>query len=185
MAGILYFAYGSNLLRERLLARCPGITSVGRAVMAGHRLTFDKPSRDASGKCAFVPSENESLHGVLWNVPDDDLDELDRHEGAGGGYEQCTVQVRLEDGSAFEACTYQATVLQPGLQPFDWYLALVVAGAMQQQLTQDYIVRLRANAWVVDADETRVTRRRALEALDTSNMMHVFDDLTGNGTTAT
>ena len=136
MQSIIYFAYGSNLLRERLLARCPSLSFASRAVLAGHQLAFDKASIDKSGKCAFVRAEGENVLGVLWDVPNEDLGELDKHEGVGNGYEQCIVSVAREDGNTVEAVTYRATKHQQGLQPFDWYLALVVAGAVQQQLHQ-------------------------------------------------
>ncbi len=181
MSSTLYFAYGSNLLRERLLARCPGMTYAGRATLPGHRLTFDKVSNDGSGKCAFEAvgdSENE-VSGVLWNVPAAELDELDRVEGVGHGYERCQTNVRQE-GRECNALTYRATNRQSGLQPYDWYLALVIAGATQQWMAEAYIDFLRERPFRRDSDAERRTRREALEALAAANMLHVLEALNGS-----
>jgi AIG2-like family. len=178
MQVITYFAYGSNLLRERLLARCPNLSFVGRASLPRHRLTFGKVSLDGSGKCAFEQAEGEEVLGVLWNVPEQDLVVLDKHEGVGHGYERCTVSVEREDGSTGEAVTYRATTPRCEQPPYDWYLALVVAGAMQQGLARVYIDRLCVNRLRIDADATRKTRCEALEALAEANMTHVFASIT-------
>lgn len=175
MANILYFAYGSNLLRERLLARCPNLSYAGRVTLPAHRLTFDKSSVDGSGKCAIEPTQADEVLGVLWNVPTEALAELDRAEGVGNGYERRTVDIVMCDGRAVDAMTYGATKRQSGLKPYDWYLALVIAGAMQQGLSDAYIERLRATPFTADADLQRGTRRDALEVLSLAGQMEEFD----------
>jgi len=177
MNDVLYFAYGSNLLRERLLDRCPNLRFVGGATMPSHRLTFDKRSKDGSGKCAFEPNDGEDVHGVLWSLPADELDLLDRHEGVGFGYERCTVIVSRTDGNKVETVTYRATKRQPGLMPYDWYLALVVAGAMQQELPPHYIDQLRERPAISDGKPERKERQAALRALAASSMLPVLDAL--------
>lgn len=181
MSGTPYFAYGSNLLRERLLARCPGVTYAGLATLPGHRLTFDKVSKDGSGKCAFEAisgSENEVL-GVLWDVPIAELDALDNAEGVGYGYERYQVTVQ-QAGRERDVLTYRATDCRAGLQPYDWYLALVLAGAIQQGMPAAYIDRLREMPFRQDSDAQRKTRREAWEALAHADMLHVLDALNDN-----
>lgn len=181
MPSTLYFAYGSNLLRERLLARCPGITYAGLATLPGHRLTFDKVSNDGSGKCAFEAFNDRAneVRGVLWNVPVAELGELDRVEGAGYGYERCQVIVRQVSREC-EVLTYRATNRQAGLQPYDWYLALVLAGATQQGMPEAYIDRLRERPFRQDSDTARKARMEALEALAAADMLHVLEALNVN-----
>jgi hypothetical protein len=177
MAGILYFAYGSNLLRERLLARCPNLAYAGRATLRDHRLTFDKVSTDGSGKCAYELAQGAELRGVLWNVPEKDLPALDSAEAAGQGYERRTVDGVMEDGQIAGAMAYGATRCQTGLQPYDWYLALVIAGATQQGLPDAYIERLRATPFAADTNLHRPTRCDALDALARAGLMGEFDAL--------
>lgn len=176
MATVLYFAYGSNLLRERLLERCPNLSYAGRATLPAHRLTFDKVSSDESGKCAFEPDEAEEVLGVLWSVPEKDLPALDHAEGVGHGYERRKINV-MRSGERVEAMTYVASRCQPGLQPYDWYLALVIAGAVQQGLPDVYVDRLRGTLFLPDPELQRKTRLAALVALAHSDKMGEFDAL--------
>ena len=176
MSGVRYFAYGSNLLRERLLARCPGLVFSGLATLTAHRLTFDKASTDGSGKCAFEPADASEVLGVLWDVPDTELAKLDRAEGVGYGYERCQVTVQQADRES-EVLTYQTTNRQAGLQPYDWYLALVLAGAEQQGMPPEYIDRLRTTPFRFDPDTNRRTRCTALAALEEAGMMEVLHGL--------
>jgi hypothetical protein len=177
MDEFLYFAYGSNLLRERLLPRCPNLVLEGRALLAEHGLVFDKVSSDTSGKCAFVSAAHAAVHGTLWRLLQDDLMELDRHEGVGVGYERCVMPVMREDGCTELAVTYRATRLETGLLPFDWYLALVIAGASQQGLPEDYVAQLRASPFRVDSDIRRKARLEAIDALTNAGMMDVLREL--------
>ncbi len=176
MANILYFAYGSNLLRERLLTRCPNLSYAGRATLPGYRLAFDKVSEDGSGKCAIEAAQADDVFGVLWNVPEEDLTELDRAEGA--DYERHAVDIVMGEGRIVDAMTYDATKRQSGLKPYDWYLALVIAGAVQQGLADEYIANLRVTSFVVDTKLQRGTRRDALDALTQAGLMDEFDALT-------
>jgi hypothetical protein len=171
---VYYFAYGSNLLRERLLERCPGIMYAGRATLPAHRLTFDKASADLSGKCTFEPAEGESVLGVIWRLPVSELGALDASEGQ--EYERLEIEVaQVEDLK--KVLTYRARNISPGLKPYDWYLALVTAGASQQGLPHDYVEQLSARPFDVDPNVTRKTRREALEALDAAGMRDVLDAL--------
>ena len=76
--------------------------------------------------------------------------------------------------------TYRATSRQAGLQPYDWYLALVLAGASQQGMPEAYIDRLRERPFRQDSEVKRKTRREALEALVAADMLHVLEALNGN-----
>ena len=48
---INYFAYGSNMASERLLARIPGARKVCNTILHDHRLRFRKSDNGKSGKC--------------------------------------------------------------------------------------------------------------------------------------
>lgn len=178
---VLYFAYGSNLLRERLLKRCSGSKLTGPAVLRGHRLCFHKRSADGSGKCAFVPSEASDLFGVLWTLPAEQLSALDLVEGVGNGYDRARICVEAADGTAAEALTYQATSLVLGLKPYDWYLALVRAGAVQHQLPESLVAMLDAIHTQADPKPARPQRREALEVLRSAGFGEVADGLEGKG----
>lgn len=166
MTHLVYFAYGSNMLRERLDARCPHVRLLGNAVLDDHRLTFDQFSHvDGSGKGGIVPVPGEQVPGVLWTLPPGDLPALDLAESAGRGYERTGVTVTRADGETMEAITYRPIDLREDLQPWDWYLALVVAGAEQQDLPDAHVSRLREVRAAVDPEHERPGRLAALDAL--------------------
>ena len=86
-----YFAYGSNMLEERLQSskRVPGATFLAIGSVRGYRLRFHKRSTDKSGKCDIVKTDSaeDVVYGVVFKVPEDQLGKLDRAEGVGHGGE--------------------------------------------------------------------------------------------------
>lgn len=173
MGTFLYFAYGSNLLFERLKERCPSAERAGLAKKPGYALGFSKRSVDGSGKGMFglTSTPEDELMGALFALKDDEveLERLHRAEGKGNGYDYIAdfQVVRIPDGTTETVRTYQMAPshCDASLQPYDWYLALVVAGAIQSGLPMDYISRLRASPCRADAKLDRVTRVEALQAL--------------------
>jgi hypothetical protein len=173
----LYFAYGSNMLTARLTARCPNAKVIGKASALNHALEFTKRSnKDHSGKATIISAGGQSIHtpGVLFEITKSDLPSLDRAEGAGYGYDRhddFAVRLAATDESV-TAMTYIASRTEAHLKPFDWYLALVVAGAHHHELDDGHTQRLRQIEYVIDADLTRDGRADALRAL----AEHGYDD---------
>ena len=72
----LYFAYGSNMLVERITAptRVPGAVAMGAAGLEGYQLSFGKLSIRTSGhrtgKCDIVEQSGGAVYGVLYEVPE-------------------------------------------------------------------------------------------------------------------
>jgi gamma-glutamylcyclotransferase len=153
---LLYFAYGSNMLQVRLRARVPGAQLHGTALLNGHTLRWHKRGRDGSGKCDIVPCDDKAavVHGVLWAIPPDEQPALDAAEGLGRGYDILPVTVMCK-GRPLPAFAYRATELEPDLLPFDWYHAMVLAGADEQGLPSPYIQALRRVPTQADPDRAR------------------------------
>jgi hypothetical protein len=160
---MLYFGYGSNMLTARLRARVPSAVPRMHGTVSGYHLRFHKRSRDGSGKCNIVPAEGDVVHGVVFEVTAAELDALDEAEQRGRGYERCEVQVRGEYASvtafAYEA---QPAYIDDALLPYEWYHALVLAGARQHGLPAPYVDQLESVPSYPDPDEERRRRYRAL-----------------------
>lgn len=166
--GVLVFSYGSNMCRERLLARAPSARIEGRARLKGHALRFHKRSNvDGSGKAdAFATGrDRDRVWGVLALVNREDKEALDRVEGVGTGYRARTGIVETPEGERRIAHFYAAEEawVDPGLRPFEWYKELVTTGARQHGLPDAYIRALEAVACEADPDRER--RRKNLEVL--------------------
>lgn len=155
----LTFAYGSNMPRSRIQARCPSARALGAAELCSHKLQWHKLSRDGSGKCDIVASDSPgtSVFGVLYEIANEDKPALDRAEGKGAGYEEIEIDV-LCGQETVRAKAYRATNIDPALKPYTWYRALVIAGAKEHGLPAPYIANLETV--LVDEDEDRTRHEK-------------------------
>jgi len=159
----LYFAYGSNMLSRRLKhkSRCPSADYESTGFISGRQLTFDKVSKDGSGKCNIDEGATSArVYGVVFRIDCSEKSALDRAEGSGKGYDEKIVEVNTTDGK-INAKTYVASRKVKGLFPYTWYKALVVAGAVEHRLPPDYVEWLRCFPCKVDYDDDRKERIEA------------------------
>ncbi|WP_176085038.1 gamma-glutamylcyclotransferase family protein [Martelella sp. HB161492] len=169
MAALIYFAYGSNMLGERLMRRCPSARMLSAARLDDFGLAFDKSGRDRSGKATILPVAGQAVFGVVFSLDPADRPALDAAEGRGRGYDciEAIVVTPLDGGPPLGAMTYMAppAYRDAALKPFDWYRGLVVAGAHQNALPADYRACLAATQAVADPDPSRPGRQEALQVL--------------------
>jgi len=145
---ISYFAYGSNMLRERLLDRHVLLLDNGQAAQViDYDLVFNKKSDDHSSKANLMPATGTTSWGVLFSVNSTSLEGLDAAEGAPAHYCRASVIVRIPDAE-LQAMTYlaQPHKLLTGRDcPWDWYLALIIAGAKAcPNMPVEWIQHIRA-----------------------------------------
>lgn len=164
-----YFAYGSNMLTERLRARCGSAEAIGRAIVTGYELVFSKRSVDGSGKGTLIERAGANAHGVLFRIALGERGKLDDFEGR--DYRRVDdFRVTDANGNAVLSTAYLARQLADNLVPYDWYLALVLQGARQHNLPDNYITLLRAFAHATDGQANRQSRQDALAALRTAGI---------------
>ena len=171
MKTFIYFAYGSNMLTEWLQDRCQSAQAINVAFAAGYDLEFSKRSKDKSGKATLVEvsQPRRQAYGVLFKIGNSDLCALDRAEGRGyKRFDKFSVTV-LPDREQAQLKTYIASASaradDDSLKPYDWYLALVICGAIQHKLPEAYISSLRDIAFIPDPKTNRKTRENAIIAL--------------------
>lgn len=170
MSVIQYFAYGSNMLTERLQQRCPSARPRFVAVADCWELAFSKRGQDGSGKATLAPAAGCRVFGVVFDLDQNELSELDRFEGAGKGYDRNDdFQVSIADSEEPQGVmTYIASHANtdPSLRPYDWYFNLILAGVRQHALPPDYRARIEAMPPVIDPWPDRPTRCAAMELLE-------------------
>jgi gamma-glutamylcyclotransferase len=156
---LFYFAYGSNMWSARLLERTPSAVPIAVARLPGHQLRWQKVSLDGSAKCDAEPSgqANDCVWGVVFRLSAGEKAALDRAEGR--GYVQRSIAVDTPQGP-LEAFTYVATAKDTSLQPYDWYKALVLAGAREHALPTEYIAAIEATTSRPDPDPGRAAKNR-------------------------
>jgi hypothetical protein len=136
----LYFAYGSNLLLARMRERIPGAEPLGAARLAGYRLCLDKRGRDGSGKANLREDANGCVWGVVYRF---DACEWPRLDACEPGYERFALSVELA-GALHAAHAYRSHRLIRDPVPFAWYKRLIVAGAREHGLPQEWLRLLEA-----------------------------------------
>ena len=153
---MLYFAYGSNLLRRRIEERLGNCRLQGTGWVAGYSLQFHKMSADGSGKCDVFKTDHRSdrVYGALFELTTVQKASLDDCEGP--GYDSVTILVQTRSGE-FDAQTYTAkpASIDSSLSPFDWYKAFVIEGAREVGLPAQYISALEGTHALLDPDGAR------------------------------
>ena len=119
----LYFAYGANMGKAAMAARCPRSQPLGTAALMRHRLAIMR-----EGWLTVVRDPRARVHGVLWDLALPDLPALDRFEGVAEGLYVKAVQPVVGPSGAKRALIYLGTNAGPG-RPRGDYLAEVLAAA--------------------------------------------------------
>jgi cation transport regulator ChaC len=143
----LYFAYGSNMSRAPMRARCPSAT------LSGYRLIVT-----SDGYASVVPEPGGVVHGLVWRLAPRDIAALNAYESLDTGlYRIVTLPVRLthvpakwspvrRQGHApmnritrqVPAMVYLARSDTPGL-PRPGYLEPVLAAARELDFPPAYV----------------------------------------------
>ena len=88
-----YLAYGSNLLPERIYARCPDARFAGRAELKGWRMLFKKSK---SGCYATIEQDaNRTVPCIAFKISEYDEALLDKYEGYPKYYYKRKFEVRI------------------------------------------------------------------------------------------
>ena len=138
----LYFAYGSNMSRSRLLSRVAAARSVGRARIDGWRLRFDKPGRDGTGKANLVEEPEAHAWGVVYEIAAAEWLVLDRFEP---GYRRARLRVaRAERTLVVQSYLFTRLPHTPRVPPTKEYLEHLLEGASEHRLPAAHIDYIRA-----------------------------------------
>ena len=133
----LHFAYGSNMSRAQMGARCPGARALGTATLPHWQFVIG-----VEGHGSILPRPGAIVHGVLWRLGARDLAAINAYENINSGlYLRRIVPVRYR------------TILRPALvyilrrpgrgRPRPGYVHLVVAAARDWGLPDAYVDALR------------------------------------------
>jgi len=136
---MLYFAYGSNMNTARIQARVSIAVPTGVAFVQDRKLVCNKLGRDGSGKANLARQPGHMVHGVLYELPPEDIKVLDAIED---GYRRISIRVNAGEKKPAQAETYEAEVLTHDPVPFDWYREHILTGAREHGLPGEYVRQL-------------------------------------------
>ncbi|HKA80727.1 MAG TPA: gamma-glutamylcyclotransferase family protein [Xanthobacteraceae bacterium] len=133
----LHFAYGSNMSRRLMGARCADAPALGVATLSGWRFVIN-----SEGFGSIAPRAGGRVHGVLWRLSARDVAAINAYESVGSGlYLRRRLTVR-HGGRHVAALVYIASRQGEGT-PRPWYIQLVVEAARDWDLPERYIRSLR------------------------------------------
>lgn len=129
-----YFAYGSNMLVQRLQQRLSLAVDLDPAWLDDYAWCCNKLGQDGTAKANLVRKPGECVFGVLYEIDPSDWPLLDLIES---GYQRIEVDI-CSAGQAHTAWTYISTLLTDKAAK-SGYLDYILKGAEEHHLPQEYI----------------------------------------------
>lgn len=134
-----YFAYGSNMDLAQMKERCPDSQLIGKACLFGYHLMFNRYSSGwGCGVADIVPEIQSEVWGLLYEISDNDLENLDRYEGHPNLYQRIVVVVRGNNGDHEGVITYQVVKKGAFIPPSRKYLNIINKTAEDYQFPDGY-----------------------------------------------
>ena len=151
---MLYFAYGSNMDSTQMKERCPSSKFVCRAKLPSHRLAFTLRSFSRGcGVADILRDEAKEVWGVIYELPENELEHLDKSEDFRPGRPDNQSEYTREDHYVWREGDAKQPLLvalyrgHPQLDPplpSDDYKGLIVDGAKHWSLPAEYIRQLES-----------------------------------------
>ena len=130
-----YFAYGSNMDPRLMAKAAPAATVVGPGRLRGFRLEFNVYSdRWEGGAANLEPDADAYVWGVVWDLDEEDLDNLNTFAGHPTFYRREDVEVTTPSGETEECVTYRVAHQQGYVRPTPAYVASLRGAARMQGL---------------------------------------------------
>ena len=133
---MLYFAYGSNMCSMRMHQRAPSAVVIGIACLQDHHVVCNKQGQDGTAKANIVPHRDASTYGVLYEISANEMKFLDTKET---GYRRVEKTILNHLHQSIRVQTYVAFRLTRQPATTDWYKSLMIQGATEHGLPEDYI----------------------------------------------
>jgi gamma-glutamylcyclotransferase (GGCT)/AIG2-like uncharacterized protein YtfP len=133
-----YFGYGMNSNPDAMLLRTGKTEAIGRATILDHAFRF-------AVHADVYPDPGGLVHGVLWEIDDGALADLDIREGYPSYYTRKLVPVE-SGGKTYTAWMYSMT---PGHQlalPDDYYYGMIEEGYRHFGIPLTQIIKARVIA---------------------------------------
>ncbi len=134
-----FFVYADNLNPTQLKRRAPEYKFLYNAYLQDHTIHFSRWSNQwRCGLATIAPSQGERVWGVVLEVTEEDLKELDKFEGdlPEGSFRHLEVTIMKEDEEKELVTTHSAHAIGK-FKPKDHYLDWVRAGVRHWKLPDE------------------------------------------------
>ena len=158
-----YYAYGSNLSSRYIRYYCPSAAFVMKADLPNFQVEFRHYSENRQGGISsIIEAPGELVQGVIYEVPEQELMDLDILESVPEGlYTRETFLLLGEDGQWHKADLYRVSNPTGPSPPSKESLDDMIEGAREHELTPEYTAKL-------------VSLRRSLDGINNSNPEVIF-----------
>ena len=129
-----YFAYASNLNRNRMAEHAPDSNPRFIATLPNFKLTFTAQSGRQGGVASIRPHRGEKVIGAVYEISERDLKRLDGYEGYPTVYDRRKVTVWTETNEPIEAITYIKIDQSQEATPSPEHLAIIKQGYIDWQI---------------------------------------------------
>ncbi len=140
----LHFAYGSNMSRKGMEARCPDAEAAGLAILEDYRFIIM-----TDGYASVEPARGQDVYGVLWRLSTRDLSTLNAYEGLQAGLYRRAMLPVLIDRVRLNALVYLGHTSNEG-RAKPGYMEGVIDAAREWELPEDYtagLTRWMSGGW--------------------------------------
>jgi gamma-glutamylcyclotransferase len=140
----VYFAYGTLLDINGMKKYCPSAESLGVMRFKGYRMGFALCGADPSvGGCTLVEDPGNTMYGVLYSLPAEELAELDAASGVDKGL-WATIKITLINDKGQKVPANTLTIPDPAgrYRPPETYTTPILVGARAWPLPAAYIKQL-------------------------------------------
>jgi len=141
--GEYYFAYGSNMCPDQMVARCPSAIKTSTGVLPDMRLVFNRRGTYRPGSVASLePAPGERVYGVIWKMSTQEFARLDEAEDP-TAYRREEATVYSLQGMPY-ACHLYIALPNAEDSPDPEYLAHMLKCAKDAGLPTGYLRALEA-----------------------------------------
>ncbi len=139
-----YFAYGSNMNQEQMNERCPESRLIGKAVLKDYKIAFTIFSPKRQCGCAdVIPSKGSEVWGIMYEVTNNDLKNLDMAENHPDKYRRTTLFVFDDDNKKYSVEIYVVANKESDfIKPSDHYIGLMKKAAKNFSFPDKYRLEL-------------------------------------------
>lgn len=139
-----YFAYCTLLDRDEMARFCPNAIAGDTGRVPGWRVEFAAYASEKGG-CHLVPAPGHDIHGIIYELSDDEMTGLDTISGVPQGfYERIDIEVTTDAGRQIPAITYVIPSPVGPFQPSEAYVRPILSGARAVGLPAGYVAELEA-----------------------------------------
>lgn len=149
---MLYFAYGSNMNEDELMDEGITVLRSEKVLLRGYKIALTRFStKRQGGVLDIIPSQEDIVEGVLYEVPDKDKAKIERKEGVrSGAYREIPSSLQIESVSgtdisgvvSYEVCNKEQSPESPAASKE--YKNSALLGACEHGLSEQYRRKLKA-----------------------------------------